>query len=449
MTWDPAFRKQYQTLFGSDDESDDDEDNNESESDHPTGPYISGGIQTNDPSTQPTVSQNPKANPPITNNAIKSRTSNVIQSNPGRIPPKGAHKNVNGKATQKARLPRRLNLNLNEDNFAKASFRRRDPPTGEFVLPKMCYDVEPNKAKMFNYLEELGVRMESFIRPPQDREDRMLLIWGRGENIERTIRELREWCSTSKPVRGRATQPRDWAPKIYSEIGDIRKRQKDAIKKRAELQKFQQVPAEGQIFDHTDTFPWAVEEVRPQEILGDGLEALDSIRMAYKCHIIFDNQHSVFRILTKYEDSVKQTQSRLEGVVKEYTARLNRPIAKYYIEPAAFANHREDVRIATSAVSSAPKIPILTGKPLELEARWKWLKTSADLVAQSNRGIENALRMTIPNLVFYRGQVRMRVHFGTFALTMFRWPATASAIAFEEFVKSVTTQGTKGTMIRE
>ena len=50
------------------------------------------------------------------------------------------------------------------------------------------------------------------------------------------------------------------------------------------------VPESGRTYGFTGAFLWPVEEVKPEEFLGDSLEALDSIRLQFKCHIMFDNQ---------------------------------------------------------------------------------------------------------------------------------------------------------------
>lgn len=458
MTWDSDYRKQYEKQHPFPDES-------ESESDHDNGwdeeyprlPYVSGGQSTTglaggSSSTSTTTNPNGPNPSGVAHNFMGSdEFQRVLYKHR-----KGQH--TNGKQFQKSRVPRRANLNLNKDNFGKSCFRKRDPPSGKFVLHKDCNEIEPDKVKIYDYLEELGVRLGSFIRPPQTVKDRTLLLWGKSDAVGKTVRELQEWVRPSTPRSAktpRPTGPRtgDKFVKTYSVIGDHYKADQAAIRRKAELQKFQQVPEKGQLFDYGGTFLWPVEEVRPQDILGDGLEAMDPVRTANKCHIIFDDQHSVFKIFTDKLESVKQTLSRIEGIMKEYVARTNRPVTRYYIEPSDTSAHRNDVSI-TPSQSSGPtpsglQIPTSTGKPLELEESAAWIRLRANLISQSSRGVEDALKKTIPNLVYYRGHVRMRVHFGTFALTVFRWPGTAPSIPFKDFMKNMAMSGTKGTMIRE
>ncbi len=461
MTWDSAFAARYVNMC--DDSSDEDAENNDSEHGYPTAPYISGGPQSNGNATDGTP------NPPndakitqdhddISNGATKKGVSNDGFQRVSYKRPTKNTKPANVNNPQKPGVPRWLNLNFNKDNFAKACFRKKDDPTGEFVLHKDCNEIEPDRAKMYDYLEELGVRLGSFIRPPQHSKDHTLLLWGKSEAIERTIRELQEWLRPSRPMRAITSGPSKPGPREQfaqsrSTRGDLYKRQQDAIKKKAELQKFQQVPAKDQHFDYTGIFSWPVEEVRPQDILGDGLEALDPLRMAYKCHIIFDDPHSVFRVLTDNLASVEKALPRFVGIMKEYIARTYRPITRYLVKPPGFSAHRMDVKItpsqATGSAVDAPQVPMLTGMAMELETRGQWLKLSARRVAQNNLDIADALRRTILNLRFYRGQVRMRVHFGTFGLTVWRKHGTATSIPFEDFMKDLAEPQTKGRMIRE
>ena len=64
------------------------------------------------------------------------------------------------------------------------------------------------------------------------------------------------------------------------------------ILKQALVQDFQQVPDVGRTYGFTGALLWPVEEVRPEGLLGDSLEALDPIRFEYRCHIVFDYQDS-------------------------------------------------------------------------------------------------------------------------------------------------------------
>ncbi len=438
MTWDPVYKAKHQDGASS---SESDSDDDFVDGDYPVGPYVSGGLQTGQP-TSKAMPARPAPSPTVRVNKIPSNgvTHDGFQR-------------VSYRRPQKHRMPHRVHLNFNRDNTAKAAFRKREQPSGQFVLPRDCNEIEPNRARMYDYFEELGVRLGSFIRPPQHIRDRTLFLWGNTEQISRTGAELLNWLNPTPKAIGSRYQGKENFADIYSVKGDKYKQLQKKIKRDADVRRFQQEPAKGTTFDYTGSFLWPVDEIAPTDLLGAGLEALDPLRIKFQCHIVFDARLTVFKILTNDMESVKRTLARIQGIMKEYVARISRPIVRYYIEPPDPSSYRHDIKNVPSD-SLVPKsgsaiLPLMTGKPLEPGAYEQWRRQSGSLRAQSDRGIEEALHKTIPHLRFYRGQVRIRVHFGTFALAVFRWPGTAESIAFEDFMKNIAMAGTKGNMIRE
>ena len=443
MTWDPEYKDKHR-----DDISSSGSDNNDdySDNEYPSGPYISGGLSTGQP----------------TPNGVSPRpgTSAAVQRNlaPG---DRGRQRTLDLDGFQRVlhRMPQRHpkscrpRFAFNRDNAAKAAFRKRHKHSGQYILPRAWQEIEPSQAKMIDYLEEVGVRLCSFIRPPQEIGDRTLLLWGNDEQIGRTTKELHSWVSSSLYPRVSNSKAKDKFASVNSSIGDKYKRVQKKIKEEADVRKFQQEPAIGITFKYTGSFLWPADEIAPTDLLGASLEAMDPLRINFKCHITFDARLSVIKILTNNAESVKQAFARIQGIMKEYVARVNRPIVRYYIEPPGPSAYREDIQKMSSQKlipnSGSAFIPSMTGTALEASAQGTWLRQMRNLKAQSDRGIHDALSKAIPSLRFYRGQVRIRVHFGTFALTLFRWPGAKESIRFEDFMKNLAMPNTKGTMLRE
>ena len=360
-----------------------------------------------------------------------------------------------GKLLRPSGRPRprpRINFNQKKDNLARAAFRKRQPPNGKFMLPKDCHEIEPNRSKMYDIMEEMGVRFGSFIRPPQHVHDRELQLWGTAAQVELTTNALKEWLIRSQEALiPRKSMTKDKFASEYSNKGTKYKSIQKKMEKEAATQRYQQIPEAGQTFDYTGSFIWPVDEVRPEDLLGSSLEALDPVRFQYSCYIIFDNQLSAFRIFTNYIDSVEKAFKRIEGIMKAYVARNNRPLLVNMVEPPGLSLIRKSIKVVTQPESDAGKgkLPVLTGGTLELDARNKWLEESVALRAQNGRRIEASFRRIIPNLPFYQGNVRIRVFFGDFALTTFRWPEGETSIPFEHFVTNMAMSGTKGQVLRE
>lgn len=345
-----------------------------------------------------------------------------------------------------------VNLNYNRDNLARAAFRKRLDPTGRFTLPKDCPEIEANQKRMYDVFDEIGVRLGSFIRPPQHVKDRELLLWGDVRQVENTKAELQRFVDRQVGFP-RKPMAKDKFARESSIIGDKYHQLTKKMAKEAMISEFQQVPAEGRVFPHMGTFLWPVNEVRPEDILGSSLEAFDPIRFQYHCHIVFDTKLSSFRIFSDKEDSVQKTMERIVGTMREYVAKSARPEMLILIEPPSSSAIRKDVKVLpvshNSSKTNKSMVPVLTGSTLDSQGHNEWLKESTKLMLENHRRMELSLRKCIANLLHYRDLVRMRVQFGTFALKAFRWEEGAESTRLEEFMNNMNMSGTKAVMIRE
>ena len=356
-------------------------------------------------------------------------------------------------AAKRDQSHRGLHLDYKRDNHARAAFRRRQAHDLTFRLPKDCSEIFPIARIMYEFLEELGVRHRTFIRPPQDTKDRDLRVWGSRVQVEKTVAEIRGYLEPRSKSVSIKPKGREYFARENSTIGSHWKAMQNHIKKQASIHEFQQHPEKGQVFNHTGSYLWPVEDVRPEELLGDSLEALDPIRFEYKCHIVLDNQVSAFKIFTDDPESVKKTMHRITGVMKEYVARTSRQIVDYLIEPPNYDVMRKEVKTLPGPMitpgMSGGKIPLLTGDMWVTEVRDNWLEESRKMREENVRRIEHDLRNAISILPYYRGKVRLRVQHGTFELTVLRWPKEMLSMPFPDFVKNLALPGTKGRMLRE
>lgn len=345
-------------------------------------------------------------------------------------------------------------FNYNKDNAARAAFRKRLPPNGKLTLHKDAHEIDPDRKRMYDLFEEVGVRLRSFIRPPQHMHDRELLIWGNPRQVSSTIAELKKWLTRAD--EGGQTKSTRTKENFARELSSTEPRYK-ALQKRAVrdalIHRYQQIPEPGRHYECTGAFLWPVDEVKPQDIFGPSLEAFDPIRFQYRCHVIFDERQSVVRA---YSDDLKSTQEsirRIGGALQDFIARSSRPATVNMVEPPDVSTFRKDVKMHTEPQfdpkAASRKIPMLTGGLLDPTARNSWIKENQDLASSNANRMEQALQKTLPKLPFYRGQVKIRIHFGTFALTLFRWPEGKVSIPFEDFMKNLAQSGTKGIMIRE
>ena len=351
------------------------------------------------------------------------------------------------------RVRQRVNFNYKRDNPARAAFRQRLEPTGKIMLPKDCSELEPNQKKMYDMFEEIGVRLGSFIRPPQRETDRELLLWGNAGQVQATRAEIDGWLSRLQRDFSRKPVAKNIFAKEMSVLGPTYHRSQMKTRKERKLLEFQRVPEAGRVFPHDGTFIWPVDEIRPEDILGPSLEAFDPIRIQYLCHIVFDNKLAAFRIFSDSEESVKATMGRIVGTMREYVAKSVRASKLLLVEPPHPSVIRKDVRMLPASLNPSKEtrsmIPSLTGSKLDLKDLEEWHDESKEYTRKNNSRMELSLRKCIANLPHYRGRVRMRVHFGTFALKTYRWKEGAESIQFGEFMNDLTLSETKGVLIRE
>ena len=355
--------------------------------------------------------------------------------------------------------PLRVTLFDKKDNAAKAAYRQGQPPTKTFKLSKPSYQIEVDRRKLYNLLEEMGVRLGSFIRPPQNISDRDLLLWGGEKETANTWRELKDWVLKSEDPSsynrdsGNSLKGKEKFIKEWSTLSPKHEAENKKLKREARLFKYQQHPTAGVSFQYTGYFLWPSDEVHAQELLGQSCEAFDSIRMHCRAHIVFESQLSLFKILSDDQAAIQSALKRIEGTMREFVARNSKSISRYLIDPPTSAVMQKEIKMLEgpplAQLGSATMLPILTGGTLALDELKVWFKDSEELAAWNNYQMQRALHRSMARLPYYRGRVQMRVLLGTFALTVFRWSKDTKSISFEKFRDDMALSNSKGTLIRK
>lgn len=344
----------------------------------------------------------------------------------------------------------RVTFTTKSDNPAKAAFRAHQPHTDTFILPKACHLIEPDRPKMYAIMEEMGVRLGSFIRPPQHLRDQTLLLWGDNEQVAATKEELETWIRQSDNARVSLRGP------LFAKAGlvteDKARQLEKAIRREMERQAFQKSPPPDRTFNCMGYFLWPVDEIRPEELLGPSFEAFDQIRMIHCAYIVFDNQHSVFKIMSDNMDGVKDAIQRIQGTMKEYVARASQDIVLHVIEAPSSTYMRKDIK--TSGLNhpdfEGARIPVLTGAKLSQNELSGWEKQRQKMTDEQFDKMRIAIRKGCSRLRYYRGRIRMRVLLGTFALTTFRrLPEGVESMPFDRFLGDMSMSATRGRMIKE
>ena len=164
----------------------------------------------------------------------------ISNAQPLRQPPSHPKAHPHGKPPGLRRAHPRANFNFKRDNLARAAFRKRLEPSGRFMLPKDCPDIEPDQKRMYDLFDEIGVRLGSFIRPPQHVKDRELLLWGDARQVQNTKDELNRWLiKRLQSGFPRKSMAKNNFARETSVIGDQHHRLMKKMQKEAKILAFQ------------------------------------------------------------------------------------------------------------------------------------------------------------------------------------------------------------------
>ena len=345
------------------------------------------------------------------------------------------------------------------DNAAKTRFRNGEKPNDIFQLSKQCYKLEPNADRLYSILEEIGVRLATFVRPPQHGTDLRLLIWGEPAAIEETKQELREWHERAEQTdigyHMKTAQDKQFSRTGINADSAIISLDKK-MRQDAKRMKYQKAPPEGTKFKHNGLFLWPRDEIRPEELLGPSLEAYDGLRLASQAHILFDSSISCFKILSNEDTALELIMERIKGSMREYVARSKEQVLTYYPMFPEALQMREEVCLITpssrasdsTADEKTLRTPVSSGMGLRASdyAEFENLKATGD--KKRTKLVLKVCKTMIERLQFFRGSIRLRVDFGTFAFKQVRWDG--KAISYQSFVEMLGSEKIRSsTLLKE
>ncbi|KAL8693382.1 MAG: hypothetical protein Q9218_001774 [Villophora microphyllina] len=364
--------------------------------------------------------------------------------------PKVIPRRVPGAAAKK----RPITLTTQRDNAAKVAWRNNQEPSRSYDVGVALRDIEPNVVKLQHTLEEIGVRLGSFILAQRSPNGSHLLIWGTPEQVQLTVDELGRWrVRAGAPSSKEAHRPERFAT-IRSTISTLYALNEKDAKRNAMRQRYQKKPENGRKFKYNGYFLWPNNEIRAIDLFGPNCEALDPLRMDNKAYVSFDEARSLFRVHTDSDEKpVTQVIRRIENTIKEYVARDHRPSLLFLVEPPMSDHYRSNVQTIPGPLlglnRSRSRIPILCGDKLQPHSITDW-DSDGEAWRSRNEGIMcTTVHKVLERIPYYRGHLRMRVNIGLFTLIKFPWPAGAPSVALEKFSADVQQTGTRGVIIRD
>ncbi|KAI9881017.1 MAG: hypothetical protein M1830_008899 [Pleopsidium flavum] len=352
-------------------------------------------------------------------------------------------------------------FSVEKDNEAKAAWRKGQPWTGFYDLPTTYDQIDQSifrkaqstpgvrLAKPYAVLEDIGLKVGAYIQPPRSYSDRRLHIWGNHDQVVAVKEELMRWIKRSPRSSSLDSSNANFIKVHINSEGKQRmldiKMQKEAVK-----QKYRQAPEDSAVFLVNGFFAWPADQLRPDEVFGKNFEAFDPVRMAYRCHIIFDTESSMFKVLSNNPRAVQEALRRIRTTVCELVSRSSRPTRLYLLVPPTLTTVKKQVDLIDSQSSEAgPRLkPVLIGQSLTQGELGEWAQLRPKLLSANESCIQRAVLHSLSSVRFYRGHVRMRIHFGSFVFSVYKKPS-GSTHSLEEFMQMMGSSTTAGALVKD
>jgi hypothetical protein len=174
------------------------------------------------------------------------------------------------------------------------------------------------------------------------------------------------------------------------------------------------------------SFHWPIDEYRPEEVLGQSLEALDPIRMAQSCHIVrADDGRPILQTMGDVRN-VRHALMALKTTCFQIAARSIDPVRLYLLRwPSGargshvFLENYQHPRVAcpTTTIqedsSKSPRTEGLRTCPADIEEAGV---SSSLSIERARSTIESSLRQ----ITCLQGSIQLRARLGMFVLTRYK-----------------------------
>ncbi|KAI9819958.1 MAG: hypothetical protein M1827_006528 [Pycnora praestabilis] len=306
-------------------------------------------------------------------------------------------------------------FSFDRDNDAKAAWRKGERELGFFELPRNYVrddmdlskredtsSLAPLRNSLQSTLDQICLETEAYIRPPGSYSDRRLLIWGNLAQVKSAKTALRKWVVRFQgTLQVEGSKLGEFA-KVTAELSEHKKAHLDRqMRDDAQRQSYRQAPGGKENFPATST------------------------------------------------ETVNKVLGRIRSTLYEIAFRNNTPTKLYLVDPPKSSEVRKEVEFKakqTDKQGIPSVVPRIYGSRLSQKELSDWVELRPRLIAINDRCLKAALFRCLAGLRFYRGHVKMRVHFGTLILSSYRRPA-GEKHSFEDFRTMMQHSQTQGKLL--
>ncbi|QIX02013.1 hypothetical protein AMS68_007530 [Peltaster fructicola] len=303
------------------------------------------------------------------------------------------------------------------DNNAEAAWRNRDPPKHTISIPQ---ELVLHGDLQHQDFARIAKRADAFVFPNAEAGHNAFGIWAESpEQARVACQAINDWIkreSSSKAATGTSQIQR--VRPVTNKLLD--KGVKHWVRE-VRLHRFRQVPLPGTMFEAMGVFHWPVDEVKPQNTLGNSLEALDSIRKAVHCHIFMVTASSIHVV-----GNIKNVQDGLVRVRKAYRSLKARQV----VPARTYLLHWDNTRGTPQNINLCPYEPpqlLLLGRAQSGGVSYQvhdWRVDSGlcQQPQQALQAVEASVEDTLKTVQHYIGNISFRIRLGTFVATSFLRP---------------------------
>lgn len=182
------------------------------------------------------------------------------------------------------------------------------------------------------------------------------------------------------------------------------------------------------------------------QCLGEELERLDSIRMRFKVHLYqSSNVENLICVAGYQKADAEPILAWLGQLSQEAITKFDSRTKVYMVEPPTY-----DARKDTVVINKYPHgaEPSLQRAPLSVKSEDSWVDERTRIKESNAELLLGSLETSMSMCHSFKGNMRMRVHFGSFVLDTFQRPKMGlDGHSFEKFRKMLAADQAKGRLL--
>ncbi|KAJ5107410.1 hypothetical protein N7456_004085 [Penicillium angulare] len=295
-------------------------------------------------------------------------------------------------------------------------------------------------------LDKISQSTGTFIK---QEPDRCLRIWGDTDRVARAKNLLLDLINrfNDKPENLAADARGHWLkihPPATTEVVEQKARIEKAIKD-AESE-LREEPELGQ-FNTKLMFLWPQDGPTPQESFGDKLEALDTIRKAFKVHVYLQKDvDDCISVCGNKETDMAFIAAQLREKWKAAVAKADIRIKAYLVELPKGSTVQSQVKMVKKESFALPVLhkPVPRSSPTTRNEEEKITRFHE----KNDRTLLESFQKALSKAHFFAGYLRMRIHFGSFVMDHYRKPNDGESMySFEEFQDMIMNERAIGRLV--